>query len=229
MKKKTFLENEYYHLFNRGIDKRMVFSTQGDFDRFKAYLYLLNDEESPRAANFFEGNRQASIYTSGRANPLIAIGAYCLMPTHFHIIATPLVENGISRFMQKLLTAYTMYFNQRILRSGSLFQGTYKSQRIQNDSHLKYLYSYIHFNPAGYFHDDWQVASEADLLALERNISTYPYSSAREYFTSTFVIVSPSYYPRYLTRAKDMRAHLNFWIKFRDTMRETSDRVIGIN
>lgn len=228
MKKRVNLGSKFHHLYNQGVDKRMVFSTQGDFERFKACLYLLNDEESPRVANFFGGNRQENIYTSGRGNQLVGIGAYSIMPTHFHLVVTPLVENGIAKFMQKLMTAYTMYFNERTFRSGSLFQGTYRSHRVESDEHLKYLYSYIHFNSAAYFHDDWKEGSEADFRILEKNIATYPYSSAREFFSSQFIVTSPLHFPRYLIRAKDIESHLRYWMKFKNKFRELSERGVGI-
>jgi len=215
MRRTQFDKGEYYHLYNRGVDKRIVFSTREDFERFKAYLFLLNDEDSARASNLFEGTTKKDVYESARGSPFVAIGAYCLMPNHFHILATPLVEQGIPRFMQKLLTAYTMYFNERTLRSGSLFEGTYKSRHAQGDTYLKYLHAYIHLNPTSFFHHDWQKASEGDLLSLEHKIGTYPYSSAHEYFTSKYIITSPSYFPRHFVRAKDMRSYLNLWLKLR--------------
>ncbi|OGG60706.1 hypothetical protein A2765_06465 [Candidatus Kaiserbacteria bacterium RIFCSPHIGHO2_01_FULL_56_24] len=198
------------------MENRTLFATRGDFDRFKAYLYLLNDEDPPRAANFFASDRSGSVYESARGERLVAIGAYCLMPIHFHILATPLVENGIARFMQKVLTAYTMYFNERTLRSGGLFQGTYKRALAEDDAHIKQLFAYMHLSPARYFHDDWRSASAEELNLLEGRLMTYPYSSANEYLSSRFVIASPEYFPRYLTRAKDMRSHLDLWLKHKD-------------
>ena len=61
---------EYYHLYNRGVENRTLFATRGDFDRFKAYLYLLNDEDPPRAANFFASDRSGSVYESARGERL---------------------------------------------------------------------------------------------------------------------------------------------------------------
>lgn len=208
--------HDYYHLYNRGVDNRTLFATRGDFDRFKAYLYLLNDEDAPRAANFFASDRKEGVYESARGQKLVAIGAYSLMPNHFHILASSLVENGIARFMQKVLTAYTMYFNERTLRSGSLFQGTYKRTRTETETDLKYLYAYIHLSPAKYFHDDWRAASMEEFNIHERKLMTYPYSSANEYLTSRFVIASPEYFPRYMTRTKDLQSHLKLWFKHKE-------------
>jgi putative transposase len=82
-----------------------------------------------------------------RGDQLVRIGAYCLMPNHFHLLLTEQEEAGISSFMQKLSTGYTMYFNKRNERTGVLFQGKYKSKHADEDRYLKYLISYIHLNP----------------------------------------------------------------------------------
>src|SRR3954468_5400898 len=127
MRKTKFKKEGHYHVFNRGVDNRTIFISQEDYDRFEAYLYLLNDAESPRASNFFVGNRAESIFESARSEPLVAIGAFSMLPTYFHLLVTPLLENGIAKFMQKITTAYTMYYNDKYSRTGSLFEGTYKA------------------------------------------------------------------------------------------------------
>jgi putative transposase len=215
MRNTQFAENEFYHLYNRGVDKRIVFATKDDYDRFKAYLYLLNDTSSARTANLFIGKRKQTLFEEKRNEPLVAIGAYCIMPTHFHILATPLVDDGIPKFMHKLQTAYTMYFNEKTLRTGSLFQGTYKSKHAATDEYLKYLFAYIHLNPVKYFHEDIHTATPEQIIKVEAKVSAYPYSSVGEYLHSKFVITSPEAYPKYFTRAKDMQSHLNFWLKYR--------------
>src|SRR3954468_12826823 len=102
MRKTKFKKEGHYHVFNRGVDNRNIFISQEDYDRFEAYLYLLNDAESPRVANFFVGNRKETIFESARAEQLVAIGAYSFLPTHFHLIVSPLSEGGLPKFMQKL-------------------------------------------------------------------------------------------------------------------------------
>lgn len=216
MNREPFIENECYHLYNRGVDRRVVFAIRDDYERFKAYLYLLNDVENVRPANFFTPRAVDDLYTRARGQRLVAIGAYCLMPTHFHILATPLVENGISKFMQKITTAYTMYFNERTLRSGSLFQGTFKSMHAEPETYRKYIFAYIHLNPAHFFHEDWASANESDLRSVEGKIMTYPYSSAPEYRSNTFTITDPKHFPGYFEKGKDMPAHIRFWLQHKN-------------
>lgn len=216
MRKTLFSEGEFYHLYNRGVDKRVVFNTKEDSDRFQAYLYILNDAHNDRFAKNFNAKEKGALFQQQRIEPLVAIGAYCLMPNHFHILATPLVENGIPKFMQKLLTAYTMYFNEKMARTGSLFQGTYKSTHVDDDEYLRYLYAYIHLNPAKLLTDEWQHASAEELRQLGSKILAYPYSSAGEYNLGKFVISNPRPFPAYFPKTRDMKAHLLFWLKYKN-------------
>lgn len=215
MRKIQFAEGEFYHLYNRGVDKRTVFVNKEDHDRFQAYLYILNDDSNDRFGKNFTSKNRVELYSQARIDPLVAIGAYCLMPNHFHILATPLVENGISKFMHKLQTAYTMYFNEKMERSGSLFQGTFKATHVDDDEYLRYLYAYIHLNPAKLLTDDWHAASAQELQQLGSKILAYPYSSAGEYNLGKFVISNPEPYPKYFPKTKNIRAHLEFWLKYK--------------
>jgi putative transposase len=137
------------------------------------------------------------------------------MPNHFHILATPLVENGIPKFMHKLQTAYTMYFNERTSRTGSLFQGTYKSTHVDDDEYLRYLYAYIHLNPAKLLTQEWHEASGEELRQLGSKILAYPYSSSGEYNLQKYVITDPGSFPTYFTKKGDMHSLLQFWLKYK--------------
>ena len=78
------------------------------------------------------------------------------MPNHFHILVKEKIENGISKFMGKLTTGYSMYFNKRYDRTGSLFQGVFKSVHADSDEYLKYLFAYIHLNPIKLINPEWK-------------------------------------------------------------------------
>ena len=111
--------------------------------RFLMLLYLANSTQDTRIGNVLRITKYADVFNLDRDEPLVAIGAFCLMQNHFHILATPLIENGISTFMLKLQIGYSMYFNKNE-RNGSLFQGPFRSTHANNDQYLQYLYSYIH-------------------------------------------------------------------------------------
>src|SRR3989344_1364619 len=102
IRKINFVQGEYYHIYNRGNSKQKIFRNKEDYNRFIKLLYLANSSES-YAISHLEKN----IYKFDRVSCLVAIGAYCLMPNHFHILITELVDGGISKFMQKLSTGYS--------------------------------------------------------------------------------------------------------------------------
>jgi putative transposase len=211
MRKTKIEKGGHYHISNRGVDNRNVFVSKEDYDRFEAYLYLLNDTESARAANFFVGKRHETIFESARAEQLVALGAYSLMPTHFHMVVTPLADNGLSKFMQKLTTAYTMYFNDKYQRSGSLFEGTYKARAATSDNHLKFLLALTHLAPAQLFNKHWEEDSVFELESIAGSLMDYRYSSAAEYVQEKHVITAPQHFPRYLARAKNMDIYIRYW------------------
>ena len=82
----------------------------------------------------------------GEGEDLVSIVAYCLLPNHFHLLLKQNVDNGISQFMQRLGTAYTMFFNQQENRSGGLFQGKFKATHLSGEFALPILSAYINLN-----------------------------------------------------------------------------------
>ena len=169
MKKPQFVNNQIYHLYNRGVEKRKVFLDDGDHFRFIHDLSEFNDIEPALPSNIQFSLRRPSQFTSqcleveplnigkeGSKKPLIEILAFCLMPNHYHLLVRQLIDNGITRFMQKLGTGYTMYFNQKNKRVGSLFQGRFKAVPIENERHFLYIPYYIHLNPLGLIEPEWQ-------------------------------------------------------------------------
>ncbi|MCK5021823.1 MAG: transposase [Candidatus Pacebacteria bacterium] len=141
MRKDSFIIGQYYHIYNRGTDKRIVFNNKWDLERFLKSIDEFNNEE-PIGSIVENEYREFSAPRS----KLVDIVCYCLNPNHYHLILTPLVENGIEKFMQKLGAGYTKYFNERYKRSGVLFQGRYKSIHIKSDEYLTYVGAYINLN-----------------------------------------------------------------------------------
>ena len=157
-----FSEGEFYHLYNRGVDKRIVFENDSDYKRFALLLYLCNYKTAVRFDFLPNWKGPTSpelvkaVFGTDRGLPIVAIGAYCFMPNHFHILVREITEGGVSSFMQKLNTAYTMYFNNSRRRTGALFQGRFKAKHAHSDVYLKYLVSYIHLNPAKILEPKWK-------------------------------------------------------------------------
>lgn len=129
IRKVSFSEGTFYHLYNRGNSKQVIFKDESDYRRFQTLLYLANSTKRWEIRSLDLQN----IFTIDRDEELVAIGAYCLMPNHFHLLLTPLADRGIELFMQKLSAGYSMYFNTRHRRTGSLFKGRFKAQYANTD------------------------------------------------------------------------------------------------
>ena len=152
IRKVSFVFGEYYHIYNRGNSKQKIFHEKEDYLYFIKLLYILNQKNKKQLRDYTH-----DVFISREnCDPLVAIGAYVLMPNHFHILITPTEDGSVSKFMQKISTGYVMYYNQKYKRSGSLFEGKFKSQHANNDRYLKYLFSYIHLNPLKLIDKNWK-------------------------------------------------------------------------
>ncbi|MDC9715475.1 MAG: transposase [Gammaproteobacteria bacterium] len=132
-------------MFNRGVDKRIIFNNNEQQDFFFRRLKALNTTDSRKyIANKRNRLKGEIIITDGEE--LVSIVAYCLLPNHFHLLLRQNVERGISQFMQRLGTSYTMFFNQQEKRSGSLFQGKFKAKHLEGDFALPTVSAYVNLN-----------------------------------------------------------------------------------
>lgn len=153
---KIYSENGYYHIYNRGVEKRSIFLDEQDYIVFLSYLkeYLLPKDEdelnrkfSDPLTSYQEKNKIMRLLKLNNFNGEINLLAYCLMPNHFHLLIKQKSENSIDKFMNSLGVRYVMYFNHKYQRIGALFQGVYKAVMVESDIQLLYLSSYIHRNP----------------------------------------------------------------------------------
>ncbi len=219
---------EWYHCFNRGVDKRRVFESEDDCERFLALLYACNDDESlTRLSDIgFTHLRLAKILKrrSGRGAPLVDIAAYALMPNHVHFIVRPHADASLSKFMQKIFTAYTMYFNKKFDRTGSLFGGTYKSKHIKTDEYFKHALQYVLLNPVELVEPAWK-RGKGDLRSLENALKAYPYASVPEFVSkkrpegAIIYDVRDEYFdrqPSFASMLSDARAYYRENAKFLD-------------
>jgi len=140
-----FINDEYYHVFNRGVDKRIIFNTTEQQYFFFRRLDLLNTTNSSKLiANQRSKRKDKEIIAEGEK--LVDIVAYCLLPNHFHLLLKQKVDNGISQYMQRLGTSYTKFFNQQEKRSGSLFQGKFKATHLSGEFALPTVSAYVNLN-----------------------------------------------------------------------------------
>lgn len=139
MRVTQFFEGGYFHVYNRGVDKRAVFLRYGQYLRFiqTMRLILFTGSATPR----FKTNQSLAL------NRKVRIISYCLMPNHYHFLLQEIESGGITEFMHKLDTSYTKYFNMNSHRSGRLFEYTFKAKVIESDDLFLHISRYIHLNP----------------------------------------------------------------------------------
>lgn len=201
-RKHVISEGEYYHLYNRGVEKRDIFLTQEDRNRFKRLLCIANGAEH----FVYRDVEKKELNQIDRGEPLVAIGAWVLMPNHFHILVKEIIEGGTSAFMEKLCTGYSSYFNKRHDRVGPLFQGRYKSQHVVSDTHLKYLFAYIHLNPLKLVDSAWKERGSIHATKAKKFISTYKDSSYLSHVDrgrEESILLTKSEFPEYFSEKKD--------------------------
>ena len=150
---KIYVEGGYYHIYNRGVDKRDIFLDEQDYGVFLSYLkeYLLPKDEVGLRGKLSDPNvsynEKEKILKQLRLNNFageITLLAYCLMPNHFHFFIKQKSADSIDKFMQSLATRYTMYFNKKHKRLGFLYQDTYKAVFVTSEPQFIYLSKYIH-------------------------------------------------------------------------------------
>ncbi len=150
---KQYLENGYYHIYNRGVEKRIIFLDKQDYSVFISYLkeYLLPKNEKllherlsdPMITSIERDNILKTLRLNNFSDEIILL-AYCLMPNHFHFFIKQRNQNTIDIFMRSLFTRYSMYFNKKYKRVGPLYQGAYKAVLIENEPQFLHLSRYIH-------------------------------------------------------------------------------------
>ena len=184
---KINIENGYYHIYNRGVEKRIIFEDEQDYKVFLGYLkeYLSPPPRPEDIIKIF--TLQGSTFKGIARQPnnyyqKIELVAYCLMPNHFHLLIKQITKDSMSSFMKSLATRYSMYFNKRYDRVGPLFQNIYKASSVTDENYLLHLSRYIHLNPSEYSKDLINAySSYADYLK-KRNTSWIKPGVVLQYF-----------------------------------------------
>lgn len=184
MRKVQFADGEFYHIYNRGVDKRVVFPEMQDFERFLKSMAEFNTTKpigSLFELSFTEKKKK-------RSPKLVNIICYCLNPNHFHLILEQLKENGISEFMKRLSGGFTNYFNLKNRRDGALFQGKFKAAHIDSNEYLLHVSAYVNLNNLVHrikgerFKSSWQEYLDASNRVLcAKNIILKQFKNKNEY------------------------------------------------
>ena len=163
-KPRQFKKGEVYHIIKRGVGSQEIFKDKQDYSRCSLELEFCNNQgpidlwetitgtnkgasEAPLAERVEEARNE-------KGESLTDLLGFALMPTHMHLIVREIMNNGISRYMQKL-AGYSIYFNDRHDRGGSLFR-RYRSVPIETDEQLQIVFAYVHTNPISLWEPGWK-------------------------------------------------------------------------
>jgi len=168
---KIYIENGFYHIYNRGVEKRDIFIDDQDYKVFLHFLkrYLTAPPKSP---DQIQPGWRFDLFDK------LNLIAYCLMPNHFHLLIKQLTKEAIIDFMRALANSYVRYFNEKYERVGALFQGAYKGVLVDNEVYLLHLTRYIHLNPLEL---NPKEVPPVDRWHLKEILEKYPYSSYGDY------------------------------------------------
>jgi len=188
IRKITFTPDEWYHCYNRGVDKRIIFKNDTDYRRFVMLLYACNGTERLILSNFgknYAGPTLDLIVKNKRGKQLVDIGAYALMPNHYHLLLRESVPGGITSFMRKIGTGYAMSFNLKYKRVGALFSSKFQARHVTDDRYMRRLIHYIHANPVELFESGFKEGKIKSHKVLEQKLFSYQYSSFPDYQKNT--------------------------------------------
>lgn len=199
-----------YHVFNRGANKADVFIDDYDRGRFQALLHLGNHSEPVHMSNVlsrYRGKPFTDVFSEPVDHALVDIYSYSLMSNHFHLVLRQRSHDGISRYMKKLMTAYSMYFNARHDHSGTLFQGRFRSSLVANEPYFRWIFSYVHLNALSLLYPNWEEKGVSDIEAARQFMRGYAFSSFSDYTVgqrpeSTVLAMSSA--PDFLTAQNDL-------------------------
>lgn len=193
------VNEEYYHVYNRGVASQTTYSSKKDYERFLLCLAYYRFDVPFKLSHLLQisqsDREELLLQLEKKGQKDVDIIAFALMPNHFHISLQQKVEGGVSRFMKKITDSYTRYFNTKYERLGPIFQGAFKAVHVETDEQLIHLSRYIHLNPLVSF-----VVRDEDFLS-------YPWSSLKYYIGggASFVNTKPV-----LAHFKNVQEYLKF-------------------
>ncbi|MBI2621608.1 MAG: transposase [Candidatus Levybacteria bacterium] len=214
MKNPPFITDGFFHIYNRGVEKRDIFLDRWDYLRFLETLDFYRKSPQPmKLSDYRRGIVKLKKVDS--QTELVSIFCFCLMPNHFHLLVKQLTDNGITHFLRKLSDSYTRYFNTKYDRVGPLFQGSFKAKYIESDGHLLQLSKYIHRNPF-------------PLSMCECRV--YPYSSYCNYiYGEKHVFCDTGFILSYFARSNPERDYQSFVEETNDIDPALFDSLIDID
>lgn len=170
-RKVPLVETEIYHVFTKSIAGFKIFNSEKDYERMQKTIIFYITKKPPCKFSMFLTHHQHfnkdGLIQLKFSDRCVKIIAYCLMPTHIHLILQQLESNSISKYMNLVLKSYSKYFNIKHNRKGPLWEGRFKNVLVNTDEQLLHLTRYIHLNPVS--------------ISLVNKPQDWTFSSYREY------------------------------------------------
>jgi len=208
MRKEIFKTGYLYHVFTKSIAGYRIFRGDEDYSRMIEMLRYYKYEKPPMRFSIYQEAIEKGITSINNElsskDTLVDLIAFCIMPTHIHLILCQLKENGISLFMQNLLNSYSRYFNVKYERKGPLWQGRFKGILIETDEQLLHLTRYIHLNPTSDglvdHPEDWSYSSYNEYLgSLLNGLTNF----------NRYLVIDPATYKTFVDSRKDYQQRLS--------------------
>jgi len=174
-RKVPLINNEIYHIINKGLASQPIFTTKKDYKRALNTIFYYQNQHLPFKYSHFvvqpkKEKEEIIKKLKSKKDPLVEIIAYCLMPNHFHFLLKQKVDNGISKLLANFTNSYAHYFNSKKGRKNYLFQGRFRAIRIETEEQLLHVSRYIHLNPYS-----------SNIVKNLKDLQNYPYSSLPQY------------------------------------------------
>lgn len=204
-RKDPLVTGQYYHIFNRSIARYKIFTSVKDFQRFlDALVYFRSPEPFLKFSRFLElSEKNRRNILLNQSEPIIDIIAYCILPTHFHLILKQNIDESISTYLGNLENSYSRYFNVKYKRKGHLWEAKFKNILVESDEQLLHLTRYIHLNPvsAGIVDnpEDWQWSSYNEYISGEETLCKY----------KDIIDISQEDYKKFVMDRKDYQRELS--------------------
>src|SRR3989344_3011502 len=184
LKRPELITGDFYHVYNRGVEKRDIFTDDAERARFVLGLYEFNDAAHVwNLGRYYEQHDGdlTPIIRKRERDELVDVIAFALMKNHYHLLLREKQDGGISAFMQKQGAGFTRYFNERHDRVGALFQGVYRVKHVPADALLEYMLVYLHLNPLGLSARRVPKTKVPGAADARKRLASYRWSSYHDY------------------------------------------------
>lgn len=224
--------DEIYHVVAKRIEGNNLFEDTDDYYRGIFSIYGFNTKEHVEIARRHCGDRVSSKQggdpvSATPQDPLVEILAFCLMPTHIHLLLRQVANEGISKFMNKFGAGYPAYFKKKHNKKGKghFFQDRFVSVHIGTDEQLKIVFVYIHINPISIIEPNWKEIGIKDPDKAINFIENYKWSSYPDYLgKKNFPSVTKrELLLKIMNGEQGIKEYVDNWIRYKSKIGEYTD------